>query len=498
MLQNEPFRPQFHFSPARKWLNDPNGLVHYAGEYHLFYQYHPYSTVWGPMYWGHAVSANLVDWTELPIALQPDELGAVFSGSAVIDWRNTAGFGAEAMVAIFTHHADPGHRQSQGIAYSLDKGRSWTKYAGNPVLPNSDQRYDFRDPKVFWYGDDSGHWVMALATTAAILFFTSPNLIDWTPSGSFGNGFGSTEGVWETPDLFALPVEGTEERRWVLLVGVGGGAPAGGSGEQYFIGHFDGQTFTSENPKEMVLWADYGADAYAAQTWSDAPDDRRLAISWMNNWAYAREIPTGSWRGAMTLPRALSLAATAAGTRLRQEPVAELTALRGAGQRWTSQTIAQGKSVGLAPADGALWEILADFDFTAHTPTRFGLRLVWPGGECVAVGYDVQNGQLFTDRTKAGVNHFHQAFAAVHVAPLKAPSGKLRLHLFVDHSSIELFANDGIVTMTDRIFPAGGTVGLELFTEGDAVELVRLDAYPLHAATFTRPASAPSAAKRSS
>ena len=339
---------------------------------------------------------------------------------------------------------------------------------------------------------------MALATTAAILFFTSPNLIDWTPSGSFGNGFGSTEGVWETPDLFALPVEGTEERRWVLLVGVGGGAPAGGSGEQYFIGHFDGQTFTSENPKEMVLWADYGADAYAAQTWSDAPDDRRLAISWMNNWAYAREIPTGSWRGAMTLPRALSLAATAAGTRLRQEPVAELTALRGAGQRWTSQTIAQGKSVGLAPADGALWEILADFDFTAHTPTRFGLRLVWPGGECVAVGYDVQNGQLFTDRTKAGVNHFHRAFAAVHVAPLKAPSGKLRLHLFVDHSSIELFANDGIVTMTDRIFPAGGTVGLELFTEGDAVELVRLDAYPLHAATFTRPASAPSAAKRSS
>ena len=329
VLAHEPYRPQYHFTPAANWINDPNGLVYYAGEYHLFYQYHPQSTLWGPMHWGHAVSPDLVNWTDLPIALTPDELGMIFSGSAVIDWRNTAGFGAEAMVAIFTHHVTEGHYQSQSLAYSLDRGRTWTKYAGNPVIPTPAKTRDFRDPKVFWYGsDDAGHWVMCLAVGNAIHFYTSPNLLEWTHTGAFGDGHGASAGVWETPDLFELPVAGQDTTRWLLLIGVGNGAPAGGSGEQYFVGHFDGQTFISENPKATALWADYGADAYAGQSWSDTPDDRRIKISWLNNWSYGRELPTTTWRGAMTIPRTLGLVDTPDGMRLTQTPVTELAALR--------------------------------------------------------------------------------------------------------------------------------------------------------------------------
>ena len=257
-------------------MNDPNGLVYYQGEYHLFYQYHPGSSVFGLMHWGHAVSRDLVNWQHLPIALYPDDVGAIFSGSAVIDWNDTAGFGKEAMVAVFTH--DKAGRQMQSLAYSTDRGQTWTKYGANPVIEPPKNIKNFRDPKVFWYdeGGGAGHWVMAVAAGDIILFYTSPDLKNWTPSGGFGLGFGSTAGVWETPDLFKLPVDGGPESRWVLTVGLGGGAPAGGTGVQYFIGDFDGKTFTSENPKSTVLWADYGADFYAAQGWNDAPNGRHL------------------------------------------------------------------------------------------------------------------------------------------------------------------------------------------------------------------------------
>ncbi|MEZ4595112.1 MAG: glycoside hydrolase family 32 protein, partial [Chloroflexota bacterium] len=334
-MEFEPFRPAYHFTPPTAWLNDPNGMVYYDGEYHLFYQYHPDSTVWGPMHWGHAVSTDLVNWQHLPIALAPDELGYIFSGSAVIDWHNTAGFGPEAMIAIYTYH-DANANQSQAIAYSLDKGRTWTKYAGNPVIPTPTNIRDFRDPKVLWYEDEDGNgrWVMALAVGRSILFYSSPNLIDWVATGSFGFGHGATDGVWETPDLFELPVAGTAESRWVLTVGIGDHAPASGSGMQYFIGQFDGQTFTNENPKETVLWADYGADFYAAQSWSDAPNGRRLWLAWLNNWQYANQIPTTTWRGAMTLPRELRLVQTEAGIRLGQTAVPELTHLRQGEQSW--------------------------------------------------------------------------------------------------------------------------------------------------------------------
>ena len=238
---NDRYRPSFHFTPPSNWLNDPNGLLYFEGEYHLFYQYHPHSTLWGPMHWGHAVSVDLVNWQHLPIALHPDEHGMIFSGSAVVDWHNSAGFGEKTLVAIFTYSNE--RRESQNLAYSTDKGRTWTKYAGNPVIPYPDH-FNFRDPKVIWHED---HWVMSLAAGDTVLFYTSIDLKHWDQSGSFGGGYGSTDGVWETPDLFQLPVANASDSRWVLIVGVGNGGPAGGSATQYFIGDFDGRNFVSEN-----------------------------------------------------------------------------------------------------------------------------------------------------------------------------------------------------------------------------------------------------------
>jgi fructan beta-fructosidase len=481
--RNEPHRPQYHFTPAANWLNDPNGLVYYDGEYHLFYQYHPHSTVWGPMHWGHAVSHDLVHWTELPIALYPDELGQIFSGSAVIDWHNTAGFGAEAMVASFTHHVESGHVQSQSIAYRLDKGRTWQKYAGNPVIATPDGQYHFRDPKVFWFGSQhGGHWVMCLAAGFAIHFYTSPNLIDWTLSGSFGDGQGALDGIWETPDLFELAVAKRDETRWVLLVGVGAGAPAGGSGEQYFIGHFDGKTFTNDNPAETVLWADYGADAYAAQTWSDMPDGRRVKISWLNNWDYARKLPTQLWRGGMTLPRMLSLVSTPAGIRLRQWPVAELRSLRGAAQQWTAVALPAEATFVPDITPGKLWEFIVEFAERGDVSREYGLRLLWDSGASVIIGYAAATQELSLDRTRAGIVDFDAAFPAVHRAPLSPADGRVRLHIFVDSASLEIFANDGLVCMTDLVFPEDGNVGLEIFATGAPVTVEHLEAYSLHAA----------------
>ncbi len=484
LAYDEGFRPQFHFTPEENWLNDPNGLIYYKGEYHLFYQYHPHSTVWGSMHWGHAVSSDLVNWTHLLIALYPDENGQIFSGSGVIDWQNTAGFGVEAMVAIFTHHDPETNKQAQSIAFSLDHGRTWEKYGGNPVIPALPNLRNFRDPKVFWYGsDESGHWVMAVATSSAVLFYTSPDLMNWQASGGFGFGHGSTAGVWETPDLFQLAVDGGPEQRWVLIAGIGDGAPAGGSGVQYFVGDFDGQTFNSENGKELILWLDYGADAYATQSWSDEPQDRRLIISWMNNWTYAERIPTPIWRGAMTLPRELKLVSTAEGIRIAQEPVTELSSLRGQHKSWQQVTLAV-NGVFVPDVSGKLVEITAEFKVPDNTVDKFGIRLRTGEDETTEIGYSPKSKNLFLDKGKSGAVSFSEAFPGVHLAPLAVEDGAIRLHIFVDHSSIEVFANDGRVTMTEQIFPTGEDLQIELFASGAAVLVSSLDIYELKAAKF--------------
>lgn len=464
-------RPVFHFTPPVNWLNDPNGLAYYDGEYHLFYQYHPYNMVWGPMHWGHAVSRDLIHWEHLPIALYPDEHGMIFSGSAVINWKDTAGFGSEAMVAIFTYNKD--HVETQNLAYSTDRGRTWTKYAGNPVIPTPDPVSDCRDPKVFWHED---HWVLLLAAKDKVLFFISPDLKQWQPSGTFGGGYGSTDGVWETPDLFQLPVNGSDPY-WGLTVGVGNGSYAGGSGTQYFVGDFDGKTFTSMNPKETVLWMDYGADFYAPQSWNNEPKGRRIIVGWMSNWQYARETPAETWRGLFTLPRELNLVNTRNGLRLAQRPIYELEGLRGERHHWLNETLSPGINL-LEGITGDGFEIQADLEINPQA-TMVGFRLRTGEGEQTMVSFDVQRQQLILNRQRSGKIDFHEHFAAMHSVKVHLNNDVLRLHVFVDRSSIEVFADDGCTVISDLIFPSASSQGLELFVAGGAMKLNRLDIYHL-------------------
>lgn len=476
MLPTQAPRPLYHFTPPSNWMNDPNGLVYYRGEYHLFYQYHPDSTIWGPMHWGHAVSRDLVNWEHLPIALHPDNHGTIFSGSAVIDWQNTAGFGQEAMVAVFTH--DKVGVQSQSLAYSIDHGRTWSKYPRNPVLSPPSNLPNFRDPKVFWYGNpDAGHWVMVLAAENLILFYTSPDLTHWTSSGKFGPGYGSTHSVWETPDLFELYVEGGRETRWVLTVGVQGGGPAIGSATQYFVGAFDGKIFTSENPKETVLWADFGADYYAAQSWSNEPNKRCIMLAWQNNWQYANVIPAVNWRGTFSLPRELALTETNSGIRLVQQPVPELMNFRRGHKRWQDATILPEENL-LAGLQGDSFEIIADIKVDKNVES-LGFRVRVGKGEETIIAYRPRTQKIFFDRTLSGQSDFHPSFADIHSADLILVDDHLHLHIFVDRFSVELFANDGLVTFSESIFPSTRSLGIELFSQGGTVHLNTLDFYHL-------------------
>jgi len=469
-------RPHYHFTPAANWINDPNGLVHYQGEYHLFYQHHPENITWGPMHWGHAVCRDLVNWQHLPIALFPDENGVIFSGSAVIDWENTASFGRAAMVAIFTHNQN-GH-QSQSLAYSLDAGRTWRKYSGNPVLPSADGQRDFRDPKVFWYeGQADGHWVMCLTAGDRILFFTSPDLIHWTPSGQLGPIVNAAIGVWETPDLFELYVDSGPETRWILTIGVQDGAPAGGSGTMYFIGRFDGGTFTSENSEETLMWMDYGADFYAPQSWNNEPHQRRIMLGWMSNWQYANDTPATTWRGMFSLPRELSLSRTATGIHLVQRPIPELQLLRGNHHHWQDEIISPGTNL-FAGIQGSSFEINANIK-VGQDADGFGFRVRAGKGEETSIVYSPREQKITLDRTHSGQGSFHPGFSSSHTADLAPVNGNLILHIFVDQFSVEIFANDGQVTLSDSIFPAEDSFGLALFSKGGLVQLNTLDFYQL-------------------
>jgi len=486
LVLNEPYRPQFHFTPLKGWLNDPNGLVFYEGEYHLFYQFYPDDTVWGPMHWGHAVSVDLVNWQHLPTALYPDELGYIFSGSGVIDWHNSAGFGKEAMVLFFTHHHPETLDQSQSLAYSLDNGRSWTKYSGNPVIPTQENLHDFRDPKVIWYNaeDGAGHWVMSLAANDQILFYTSDNLIDWELNGRFGSTFGPSTGLWETPDLFQLPINGSTESRWVLTIGYDDKNNTKQSGTLYFVGDFDGKTFTSENPEDCVLWADSGADFYAAQSWSDVADNRRLWLAWQNNWLYAFNIPTTTWRGAFSLPRELGLVTTESSIRLVQKPIPELAQLRNARWRWQGVNVEPSESF-LPSINGNTLEIIAEFEGFTNVES-FGIRVLMDDKNATTIGYHPQKQILFIDRNQSGQVDFHEDFPAVHQAKLALNENSLHLHIFIDRSMVELFANGGLVCFSERVFPTEKGLGIEVFAEGARVMLRKFELFELKTAVFTQ------------
>ncbi|MCW3804556.1 glycoside hydrolase family 32 protein [Plebeiibacterium marinum] len=477
----EQYRPQIHFSLQSGWANDPNGMVYYDGEYHLFFQYNPDTTIWGPMHWGHAISKDLIHWEELPIALYPDSLGWIFSGSAVIDWENTSGLGKNGippMVAIFTYHnrelesAGTDKFQYQGIAYSLDKGRTWTKYKNNPVLPNPGIR-DFRDPKVSWH-PESGKWIMTLAVLDHINFYSSPNLIDWTLESEFGVGIGAHGGVWECPDLFPLQIEGTDETKWVLLVSINPGGPNGGSATQYFIGDFDGHVF--EPHGEKTKWLDYGKDNYAGVTWSDIPDEdgRRILIGWMNNWQYANEIPTSGWRGVFTLPRTLELTEIYNDYLMISSPVKEFEKLKSGSKNISGSTISGMQEINMKPQ----FPMEIDLNFNTENNTamnfgeRFGIILSNKKNESLKIGYDNLNKLFFIDRSNCGWDSPNQEFAGIHNAPYIVSSPSLDLKLIIDESSVELFAVDGLVSMTEQLFTADKFTSVCLFSQKGEVELI--------------------------
>lgn len=449
-LYHEMHRPQIHFSPKAHWMNDPNGLVYFGGIYHMFFQYYPDSTVWGPNYWGHATSKDLVHWNELPPALAPDSLGLIASGSAVADYKNTAGFGAKGtvpLVAVFAQIGMKGkkwkqHSQIQSVAYSTDKGYTWTKYAKNPVIANPGIE-DFRDPKVTWF-EGTKKWIMTVATHDHVTFYSSPNLKNWKKESEFGKEAGAHGGVWECPDLFDLNSNG--EKIWVLLVSINPGAPNGGSGTQYFTGRFDGHQFIPFNT--TTRWVDFGPDNYAGVTWSNT-GDRRIFFGWMSNWQYATVVPTERWRSAMTIPRELRIEKAGNEYLLASSPVAELADLNENEKvienifiRNYNLTVETGKYTG--PVKLSL---------TSDSIKSFTLTLSNRLSEKVVIGFDKVTNTYYIDRTNSGKVDFEKRFAGRYTAPRIAHNDKLDLTLFIDNASVELFADRGITNMTEIFFP---------------------------------------------
>lgn len=471
-------RPCLHFTPPVGWMNDPNGLVFHNGEYHLFYQHHPHDLKWGPMHWGHAVSTNLIDWEHLPIALYPGEDGTIFSGSSVIDTHNTAGFGAGAMIAIYTLFIpleDDKAIQNQGIAFSLDDGRTWTKYSNNPIIqmPAFENHNNFRDPNVSWYGTpEDGHWTMILTVHDEVWLYTSPDLKNWELASTFGRGYGCHDGVWECPDLFELPIEGGDERLWVMIVSVERGAPAGGNGVQYFLGHFDGKTFTPAEDRSKTRWVDYGPDFYAAVTYNNAPDGRRILVGWMNNWSYSHDIPAEQWRGMQSFPRELTLTKGADGLVLNQRPVRELDEHLSKSIKLANVQVDGTHPIETFAADIAEYKVTFEMDQKTSADS-FGLRVRCGNGNHTTIGYSVAEGSVYVDRSKMGVEASKMTHSSVHQAPVNsAISQSITLNVIVDHESVEVWANDGEVYLTELNYPLAENIGFELFATGGEIQVL--------------------------
>jgi fructan beta-fructosidase len=487
---DQPWRPQYHFTPPQNFMNDPNGTVFYKGEYHLFYQYNPEGNVWGHMSWGHTISSDLTHWQNLPVALHevPDEY-MVYSGSAVVDWNNTSGLcknpdpqDRSCLVAIYT--AAYKDRQKQHIAFSNDRGRTWTNYSGNPVADLDAP--DFRDPNVFWY-EPQHKWVMVavLADERTLVILDSPDLKHWTKRSTFGPA-GDTAGQWECPDLIELPIEGASEKRWVLIINRNPGAPAGGTGVRYLIGKFDGANFTSEVPDAFALWADWGKDFYATNTWNDMPstDGRRVWIGWFSNWQYANTEPTVLWRGAQSVPRTLTLRRYADGLRLVQKPIQGLEILRHERLRVVNASTTEVKQkIRETGAKGEVYELEAEME--PGQAEEIGFRLRKGKDAETLVGLDAVHGEVFVDRTRSGEVSFSKDFPGRHAARLEKNAG-VKLHVFVDRSSVEVFANDGERVLSDRIYPPPGSEGIELYTKGTGGTIISFTMWELESVWKSR------------
>ena len=466
----EKFRPTYHFSPLYGWMNDPNGMVYKDGEYHLFYQHNPYGSKWGNMHWGHAISKDLINWEHRPDAITPDALGTIFSGSAVVDTDNTAGFGSGAIVAIYTQNSD---RQVQSIAYSTDNGRSFTKYENNPVL-TSDAR-DFRDPKVFWH-KETQRWIMLLAVGQEMQIFSSSNLKDWAFESSFGEGQGAHGGVWECPDLFELPVDGTNEKKWVLLCNLNPGGPFGGSATQYFVGTFNGKEFVNESPSK-TKWMDWGKDHYATVTWSDAPDNRRIAIAWMSNWQYANDVPTSQYRSPNSVPRDLSLFTVDGETYLQSAPSPELLKLRDVSKKRSFKVNGTRIIKDMIAGNEGAYEIELTIE-NQHADV-IGFRLYNDKGEEVDMQYDMTEKKFSMDRRKSGDVGFNENFPMLTWTAIESGKDELKLRLFVDKSSVEAFGDGGRFVMTNQVFPSEPYTHIDFYSKGGAYKVDSFVIYKL-------------------
>ncbi|WP_461190026.1 glycoside hydrolase family 32 protein [Arthrobacter sp. Z4-13] len=484
------YRPALHYAAQNTWLNDPNGLIFHDGLYHLYYQNNPLGNVWGNMSWGHATSPDLLTWTEHPVAIACNENEDIFSGSIVYDRANASGFGTGSvapLVAIYTSAFKPGSEhegiQAQSLAYSLDGGYTWTKHSDNPVLSRGSA--EFRDPKVIRYdGDGGSYWVMVAveAKDFQVVLYKSDDLKHWDLLSTFGPA-NATGGVWECPDLFPLPVDGDPENlKWVLTVNLNPGGPNKGSAGQYFIGDFDGTSFTSASTVTEGLqapdrlgeyqWLDWGRDYYAAVSFSDAPDNRRLMIGWMNNWEYANHIPTTPWRSPMSLAREITLQTSDGGLSLVQQPAGDWAALAGRDPSCLSETTLHDGVQVLAGAEGTVQRI--DVSFAPGSAEEFGLILRGDGVMGTRVGIRSREGTLFVDRRESGQTDFHDSFPSIDTAPIRATAGSYSLTIFVDRCSIEVFAQDGRVTMTELIFPAETSTDLAVYAIGGAATITSL------------------------
>jgi levanase/levanbiose-producing levanase len=494
------FRPAIHFTAKDTWLNDPNGLVFHNGLYHLFFQNNPHGNVWGNMSWGHATSRDLLHWTEHPVAIACDETEDIFSGSVVVDHGNTSGLGtpdSPALVAIYTsaYKAASEHSgtQAQSLAYSTDAGMTWRKYAGNPVLTRNSAH--FRDPKVFRYqGDQGACWIMVAveAQHQKVVLYRSDDLKSWEFLSDFGPA-NADASEWECPDLFPLAVDGDPDNiKWVLIVNVNPGAVAGGSGGQYFVGHFDGVRFVADACSVAVpggvsalgdsaaaaaglqqcLWLDWGRDCYASVSFSNVPDGRRIIMGWMNNWDYANQLPTSPWRSSMTLAREVRLTAVNGSARLIQQPV--LTGTCPGEEPAAAQNLMDTGAFELQDSvfqlpeavSGKAQVIAAEILPGGAEQVAFHLFMRDDGSAGTVLSYNAATAELILDRRSSGDIGFHEKFASVESAPLVLEDGALKLQIIVDHCSIEVFAQDGKVVLTDLVFPDQGTVANHLAITG--------------------------------
>ncbi|KAL3475754.1 glycosyl hydrolase [Aspergillus californicus] len=474
----EPYRPQYHFTPAENWMNDPNGLIFHNSSYHLFYQYNPGGLTWGAMSWGHATSPDLVHWEHQEVALlargYPDEITEMyFSGTTVADVDNTSGFGSSGqtpLVAMYTSYYPMAqtlpsgksvetNQQAQSIAYSVDNGMTWTTY---------DEANPFRDPSVFWHSGSS-KWVavISLAKIHKLVIYTSTDLKEWEPVSEFGpvNAVG---GVWECPSLFPLPLDGDEENlKWIVQIGLNPGGPPGttGSGTQYIVGDFDGITFTPDPESvQQTNWMDWGPDFYAALSFSGLPVTERVNIAWMNNWQYGTAIPTDPWRSSMTVPRQLSLSTINGSATIVQTPI--LPTGPGYSRSWASVPAGVTK----LNLTGETLDTTLTFSSSESTSTEFGLifRASTDLTEQTRVGYDFTTQQIYIDRTKSGESGFDGSFADVYYASLVPRNGTVTLRVLADWSSVEVFGGVGEVSITAQIFPNGDSIDTHLFsTDGD-------------------------------